>query len=114
MIRATLLQNLKILIIDEISMVKSDLLYMLEFRLKEITGKLDTPFGGIALFVFGDLMQLPPIMGKMVFQDPSNKELAPMKLSEDDMECKNVFSFKSENISRKFCNICTVSFINIF
>ena len=86
MMRQKMLQNLKILIIDEISMVKSDILYMLDFRLKEITGKMNVPFGGIAIFVFGDMMQLRPIMGNWVFQEPRNPDLAPMKLSEDDLE----------------------------
>ena len=49
------------MIIDEISMVKSDLLFQLDMRLKEVTHKIDTPFGGVAIFAFGDLLQLRPI-----------------------------------------------------
>ena len=64
-------QNLEMIIIDEISMVKSDHLYLLDSRLQSITLK-DVPFGGVSLFCFGDLMQLKPIMGHWIFEEPSN------------------------------------------
>jgi hypothetical protein len=40
------LKNLKMVIIDEVSMVKSDMLYQLDLRLQEITEKVGVPFGG--------------------------------------------------------------------
>ena len=42
------LKNLKILVIDEFSMVKSDMLYQLDLRLKELKENNDVPFGGVA------------------------------------------------------------------
>ena len=57
------------MIIDEISMVKSEMLYQLDFRLQEITQN-NKPFGGISLFVFGDFMQLRPVQGRFIFDDP--------------------------------------------
>ena len=65
------LQNLKLVIIDEVSMVKADMLYMLDLRLQEITQK-EIPFGGIGVICFGDLMQLRPIQGKFIFEEPKN------------------------------------------
>ena len=50
-------------------MVKVDMLYQLDLRLQEITQK-EIPFGGISLFVFGDLMQLRPVLGRFIFDDP--------------------------------------------
>ena len=50
-----LFRNLRCIIIDEISMVSADLLYNLDLRLREIT-MVDTVFGGLSVFVFGDLM----------------------------------------------------------
>ena len=55
--KRSLLKNLKFVIIDEISMVKSDLLYQLDMRLREVTQKVDKLFGGVAIFAFGDLLQ---------------------------------------------------------
>ena len=69
--RRTELQNLKLVIIDEVSMVKADMLYMLDLRLQEITQK-EIPFGGIGVICFGDLMQLRPIQGKFIFEEPKN------------------------------------------
>ena len=50
-------------------MVKVEMLYQLDFRLQEITQK-SVPFGGVSLFVFGDLMQLQPVQGRFIFDDP--------------------------------------------
>ena len=63
------LQNLTVLIIDEMSMVKSDLLYQLHLRLCEITQNYDF-FGGISVVLCGDLMQLRPIQANWIFDDP--------------------------------------------
>ena len=72
--RRAILKYLKLVIIDEISMVKADMLYQLDLRLQEIAEKIDVPFGGIGILVFGDLMQLPPVQGRYVFDVPVNKE----------------------------------------
>merc|ERR1711888_497519 len=66
------MKNLKVVIIDEISMVKSDMLYQLDLRLQEITEKIGVPFGGVSIFCFGYLMQLQPVCGKFIFDRPSN------------------------------------------
>ena len=70
-----LFRNLRCVIIDEISMVSADLFYNLDLRLREIT-MVDTVFGGISVFVFGDLYQLQPPKARYVFQEPNNKEHA--------------------------------------
>ena len=49
----TLLKNLRFVIIDEISMIKSDLLYQLDLRLREIKQKDNKLFGGVSIFLFG-------------------------------------------------------------
>ena len=68
--KRAVLKNLKIVIIDEISMVKSDMLYQLDLRLQEITERTGAPFGGVAVFAFGDMMQLRPVMGMFICEDP--------------------------------------------
>ena len=68
------LKNLKMVIIDEVSMVKSDMLYQLDLRLQEITEKVGVPFGGLAIFGFGDMMQLKPCMGRFICDEPINRE----------------------------------------
>ena len=61
-------------IIDEISMVKSDMLYQLDLRLQEITEKVGIPFGGLSVIVLGDMMQLKPCMGRYICEEPLNTE----------------------------------------
>ena len=66
-----ILENIKALIIDEYSMIKTDMLYQIDLRMKEITQKRDLPFGGVAIFLFGDLLQLKPVKARYIFEEPS-------------------------------------------
>jgi len=50
------------LIIDEVSMVRVDLLDGLDIYLRKGRGN-NAPFGGVQVLMFGDLYQLPPIVG---------------------------------------------------
>jgi len=54
-------KNLDILIVDEISMVRADLMDLIDKFLR-MNGKYnDQPFGGTRIIMFGDLFQLPPV-----------------------------------------------------
>ena len=64
------LKNLKFVIIDEISMVKADLLYQLDMRLREITQRPEKIFGGLAVYAFGDMLQLRPCQARYIFEEP--------------------------------------------
>lgn len=55
-------KNLKILIIDEISMVRADLLDCVNTFLKMYGPAKNQAFGGIQLVFIGDLYQLPPVV----------------------------------------------------
>ena len=68
--RRKLLENLTFVIIDEFSMIKADMLYQLDLRLKEIKQRADIPFGGVSVFLFGDLMQLRPVKARYILKDP--------------------------------------------
>ncbi len=56
-----LLQNLELLIIDEISMVRPDVIDQIDRILRNIRGNR-FPFGGVQLLMIGDLAQLSPII----------------------------------------------------
>ena len=70
-----LLENLVVLIVDEMSMVKSDMLYQLHTRLREIKQNNEVEFGGVCVLLFGDLMQLQPVKGAWIFEPPKSKKL---------------------------------------
>ena len=65
----TILNDMQIVIIDEISMMKADQLYQLNLRLQELKQSTDL-FGGLAIFLFGDLFQLQPVNGRWIYQNP--------------------------------------------
>ncbi len=57
-----LLQELELLIIDEVSMLRSDLLDAIDVVLKHVRRKNYLPFGGVQVLFIGDLLQLPPVI----------------------------------------------------
>ena len=66
-------KNVKFLIVDEISMLTSDQLYKLDLRLRELKQN-NQVFGGVAIFLFGDPAQLPPVRGRAVYEKPVSDE----------------------------------------
>jgi ATP-dependent DNA helicase PIF1 len=54
-------QRLQILIIDEISMVRADMVDNIDYALR-INRQNPKPFGGVQVIFFGDLFQLPPVV----------------------------------------------------
>ncbi len=57
-----LMRRLKLLVIDEVSMVRSDLMWAIDQSLRLNRGRPREPFGGVRIIMFGDLHQLPPIV----------------------------------------------------
>lgn len=56
------MRKLKFLVIDEVSMVRSDLMWAIDQSLRMNRGRPREPFGGVRLVLFGDLHQLPPVV----------------------------------------------------
>ena len=59
--RVKILRTLELLIIDEISMVRADILDAIDATLKRYR-RNDKPFGGVQLLMIGDVQQLPPVV----------------------------------------------------
>ncbi|WPR75208.1 ATP-dependent DNA helicase [Algoriphagus sp. NG3] len=59
--RSELFKSLDIIIIDEISMVRADLMDAIDKALRVNRGS-NIPFGGVQMVFFGDLYQLPPVV----------------------------------------------------
>lgn len=57
-----LLREIELLVIDEVSMLRSDLLDAIDFVLKFTRRKRNVPFGGVQVLFVGDLLQLPPVV----------------------------------------------------
>ncbi|MEK6783223.1 MAG: helix-turn-helix domain-containing protein [Bacteroidota bacterium] len=56
-----LLRELELLIIDEVSMVRCDMLDAMDAVLRFFRKTPDKPFGGVQVLFIGDLFQLPPV-----------------------------------------------------
>jgi ATP-dependent DNA helicase PIF1 len=56
------MRRLETLIIDEVSMVRSDLMWAIDQSLRLNRGRPREAFGGVRLVLFGDLHQLPPVV----------------------------------------------------
>ncbi len=55
-------RDLELLIIDEVSMVRADMLDATDAILRYFRKMPHTPFGGVQVLYIGDLFQLPPVM----------------------------------------------------
>ena len=71
-IMRTTLRDVKLFVIDEVSMLSSLNLAYLHLRLEEVFGT-DNWFGSISILFVGDLLQLPPVNGAPVFDKLNTK-----------------------------------------
>jgi ATP-dependent DNA helicase PIF1 len=56
------------IVIDEISMVRADIIDAMDYSLRRNNGDPSKPFGGKQMIFFGDLFQLPPVMKNEGFE----------------------------------------------
>jgi len=70
--KLNMLREMELLIIDEVSMLRADLLDAIDVMLRRIRFQKDRPFGGVQILFIGDLLQLPPVI-----KDREWKYLAP-------------------------------------
>lgn len=73
----SLIKNLDMVIIDEVSMVRSDLMDGIDYALRLNRGKMKTPFGGVQMVFFGDLFQLSPVVENEARQLLEERYLSP-------------------------------------
>ena len=84
--RINIIRTLDLLVIDEISMVRADLLDSIDNTLRRYR-RNSRPFGGVQLLMIGDIHQLPPVVTaeeepylKRVYQSPFFFESKAFKL----------------------------------
>lgn len=60
--KVNLIRSLELIVIDEISMVRADVLDQIDALLRKLRiSERDKPFGGVQMLMIGDLSQLPPV-----------------------------------------------------
>jgi len=60
--RKKVLRSIDLLVIDEVSMLRADLLDAIDYRMKAARGNFRQSFGGVQILFIGDLYQLPPVV----------------------------------------------------
>ncbi|MBR1809401.1 MAG: AAA family ATPase [Paludibacteraceae bacterium] len=103
-----MLYHLEMLVIDEISMVRADVLDAIDAVLRHYKYRRDLPFGGVQVVMIGDLMQLSPVVhgddgvalakyynGPYFFQSRVMQELQPVYI-----ELDHVFRQQNEQFVR--------------
>lgn len=68
-----LYKSLQMLIIDEVSMVRADLMHGIDEKLRLMRDNWGEPFGGVQMVLIGDLFQLPPVVRKADFEQLNNR-----------------------------------------
>ncbi|KAB2814957.1 MAG: AAA family ATPase, partial [Paludibacter sp.] len=63
-----LLQELELLVIDEISMVRADVLDAVDTMLRHVRFRFREPFGGVQVIFIGDMYQLSPVISEDEWQ----------------------------------------------
>ncbi len=103
--KRNVLRNLELLIIDEISMVRADLLDAIDAILRHVKRYPQLPFGGVQVIFIGDLFQLSPVVrdddwqllrqyydGPYFFQAHVMREIQPVYIEFDHI-------FRQQNAS---------------
>jgi hypothetical protein len=65
--RANLYKNLDTVVVDEVSMVRSDIMDAIDYIMQK-ANENSLPFGGKQMLLFGDLYQLPPVAKPQVIR----------------------------------------------
>ena len=60
-LKKSVIRNMELLIIDEVSMLRADLLDAIDFMMQSVRKK-KMSFGGVQVLFIGDLLQLPPVI----------------------------------------------------
>jgi hypothetical protein len=72
------LAGASLLVIDEVNMVNTIVLTYVSYRLQEVTGQKQKPFGGVNVILTGDFLQLKPVKGAhcvLIYTGHRNVEL---------------------------------------
>ena len=115
-----LLRELELLIIDEVSMVRCDMLDAVDTILRHFRKQPYLPFGGVQVLYIGDLFQLPPVIpphewnllkdhyeGPFFFQSKVAQEARPLYIElkkiyrQSDQEFIDILNNIRNNIARK-------------
>lgn len=106
------LKGIKMLIIDEISMVRADLFEMMN-QVCQKALKNNAPFGGIPLVVVGDMFQLPPIVSDDEVMKYLQKEYGGIYFFDSHIIQKEIKNIRLFELTKSYRQLNDPSFVKI-
>lgn len=106
------LKDIRMLIIDEISMVRSDLFEMMNRICQKALGD-NKPFGGIPLVLVGDLFQLPPIVSDDAVLEYLKKEYGGIYFYDSHVIQKEIRHVKLFELTKSYRQGSDPEFVRI-
>ena len=81
-------EQLRVVLIDEASLVGSTFLYQIDKRLREIKHSPTTYFGNVNMIFCGDLYQAQPVKDSLIFETPIlNKQKSSYNFWQEKVKC---------------------------
>lgn len=99
-VKKQIVSGLDLLVIDEISMVRADLLDALDAVLRRLR-RDERPFGGVQLLLIGDLFQLPPVTKPDEWELLSNYYASPYFFSSQALSRSDLVTIELETVYRQ-------------
>ncbi len=103
-----LIREMELLIIDEVSMLRADLLDAIDHVLQYVR-RNRKPFGGVQMLFIGDLLQLPPVVRDEEWRELQNYYDSPFFFSSEVVKNNNVVTIELDKIYRQ----SNTTFINL-
>lgn len=126
--KQSVINNLELLVIDEVSMLRADLLDAMDFMLRSVRKK-NLPFGGVQVLYIGDLLQLPPVVkneewevlrnyyrGKFFFHSHAVQQDPPMYIELDKIyrQTDSIFIDVLNNLRNNVITAADIKVLNGF
>lgn len=94
------MQELELLVIDEISMVRADLLDAIDMTLRRVR-RSPNPFGGVQVVAIGDLFQLSPVVKEDTWNILGHFYKSPFFFSAHAWQKSNPIAIELKNVYRQ-------------
>ena len=106
------IQEMELLIVDEVSMVRADILDAIDFVMRKVRRR-EQPFGGVQVMLIGDMHQLPPVVKEPEWAILKNYYASPYffdslvwkQLDAAEVELKKIYRQSDERFLRLLNNI---------
>ncbi|MEI7810446.1 MAG: PIF1 family DEAD/DEAH box helicase [bacterium] len=105
------IRKAKVLVIDEISMLSSDTLLMVDWVCREVKQNPEA-FGGLQVIFVGDFFQLPPIIKNPVSDDRGNEDfekVIQIGFFEEEKKSKSMFAYDCSAWEKANLIVCYIT-----